>query len=174
MESNNPGVRLYQYDLLDYSLLVSKDFKTLNNSIIKNYREMSAFVVLWLLVGRWCLLLFFFLGKGKEIWKRTWSVFLYVQDSPVLPVLHGMFLRRRIKDSQKFSGQNPKTVCRDLCNSEEGSPKSWACLHTNVVCWFWCELSDAVHEKLLKGVEEQMKKSSFNCVMSFVITHLAI
>lgn len=29
MESNNPGVRLYQYDLLDYSLLVSKDFKAL-------------------------------------------------------------------------------------------------------------------------------------------------
>lgn len=71
MESNNPGVRLYQYDLLDYRLLVSKDFKaffkTLNNSIIKNYSEMSAFVVLWLLVGRWCLLLFSFLGKGKEI-----------------------------------------------------------------------------------------------------------
>lgn len=29
MESNNPGVRLYQYDLFDYSLLVSKDFKAL-------------------------------------------------------------------------------------------------------------------------------------------------
>lgn len=29
LESNNPGVRLYQYDLLDYSLLVSKDFKAL-------------------------------------------------------------------------------------------------------------------------------------------------
>lgn len=28
-ESNNPGVRLYQYDLFDYSLLVSKDFKAL-------------------------------------------------------------------------------------------------------------------------------------------------
>lgn len=29
IESNNPGVRLYQYDLFDYSLLVSKDFKAL-------------------------------------------------------------------------------------------------------------------------------------------------
>lgn len=80
----------------------------------------------------------------------------------------------RTKDSQTFSGRNPKTICRDLCNSEKGSPKSWASLHTNVVCWFWPELSDAVHEKLLKGVEEQMKKSSFNRVMSFVIMHLPI
>lgn len=27
MESNNPGVRFYQYDVFDYNLLVSKDFK---------------------------------------------------------------------------------------------------------------------------------------------------
>lgn len=29
MESNNPGVRLYQYDLFDYSLLVRKDLRAL-------------------------------------------------------------------------------------------------------------------------------------------------
>lgn len=44
LESNNPGVRLYQYDLLDYSLLVGKGFRALFN-VIKNYSEMPAFLV---------------------------------------------------------------------------------------------------------------------------------
>lgn len=33
MESNNPGVRLYQYNLPDYSLLVSEDFEAFFSAI---------------------------------------------------------------------------------------------------------------------------------------------
>lgn len=83
--------------------------------------------------GTLVLTLTFLPGQRKENLKEN-LVSLSV-PAELLTQFYEIFLRHRIKDSRKFSGQNPKTICRELCNGEKGSPKSWACLPTNVVCW---------------------------------------
>jgi len=85
--------------------------------------------------GTLVLTLIFLRGQRKGNLRVILLSLSVPQDYPVLPVLYGIFLRCRVRDRQKFAGQNPETICRELCNREEDSPKSLSCLHTNVFCW---------------------------------------
>lgn len=63
------------------------------------------------------------------------------------------------KNDHKFLSRILKLFTRSRSSAivKKSSPKSWACLHTNL-CWILPELWEAVHEMLLKVVELQMKK----------------